>query len=313
MLSALFLFSLGLAICSQLVAQMGGRLKIHSRLGAGAEFSFSIAAPAVKELSRVGEEEGEEGTSRAGSRDSNEARKDRENHNGEFEDQHVDDKADYSELNVTFHESPPPSSSGNQDTTIDIHSAHNHQAKRAVEMMEMMSLPAASPALASPSVVVSHPPSHFPVAIHVPPLAETSSARPPLHSNPTPSGADPNMAISVTTSPASSPPSSALTSAKLSTRSNPSPVLAMSPSAGSPATSGRSGTKKLSGAAAKKEPPIPSLHVLIAEDTAVNVKVLTKLLTKDGHTVAVANNGLEAVEMYRAQPNAYNMILMDRQ
>ena len=43
----------------------------------------------------------------------------------------------------------------------------------------------------------------------------------------------------------------------------------------------------------------------------INVKVLTKLLQREGHTVAVAKNGKEAVDMYAANPAAYQLILMD--
>jgi len=54
-----------------------------------------------------------------------------------------------------------------------------------------------------------------------------------------------------------------------------------------------------------------SLNILIAEDNVINVKVLSKLLTREGHTVAVAKNGKEALDMYNATPHAYQLIFMD--
>lgn len=52
-----------------------------------------------------------------------------------------------------------------------------------------------------------------------------------------------------------------------------------------------------------------SLHVLVAEDNAVNQKVATALLTKWGHTLKLANNGREAVDMIDKEP--FDLILMD--
>jgi len=56
---------------------------------------------------------------------------------------------------------------------------------------------------------------------------------------------------------------------------------------------------------------IHSLNVLLAEDNPVNQKLTATLLTKAGHSVALANNGLEAVEMFKAQ--IFDLILMDLQ
>lgn len=54
---------------------------------------------------------------------------------------------------------------------------------------------------------------------------------------------------------------------------------------------------------------ISNLHVLIAEDNLVNVMVLKKILDQWGCTYALANNGLEALEM--AKTGEFNVILMD--
>lgn len=53
------------------------------------------------------------------------------------------------------------------------------------------------------------------------------------------------------------------------------------------------------------------LKILIAEDEAINQKVLRKMLLEQGHSVDCANNGSEALEMYRR--NSYDVILLDIQ
>lgn len=52
-------------------------------------------------------------------------------------------------------------------------------------------------------------------------------------------------------------------------------------------------------------------HILIAEDNLVNQKVATKILEKEGHRVAVAGNGAEAVAMF--EKDDFDIILMDIQ
>jgi signal transduction histidine kinase/DNA-binding response OmpR family regulator len=59
--------------------------------------------------------------------------------------------------------------------------------------------------------------------------------------------------------------------------------------------------------AGKKE----KLHILLAEDNLVNQKVAQKLLEKEGHSVVIANNGLDALEKYGAEH--FDLILMDVQ
>ena len=53
------------------------------------------------------------------------------------------------------------------------------------------------------------------------------------------------------------------------------------------------------------------LHVLVAEDNAVNQRVITRLLEKMGHIPIVAFNGQEAVEAYESRP--FDVALMDVQ
>ncbi len=58
-------------------------------------------------------------------------------------------------------------------------------------------------------------------------------------------------------------------------------------------------------------PPERILHVLLAEDTPANRKVVERVLTKRGHNVTSAGNGREAIDQFRQ--NAYDVILMDVQ
>jgi signal transduction histidine kinase/BarA-like signal transduction histidine kinase len=53
------------------------------------------------------------------------------------------------------------------------------------------------------------------------------------------------------------------------------------------------------------------LRVLIAEDNLVNVRVITHLLERDGHTTVVACNGREAIDAFRR--HSFDIILMDVQ
>ena len=54
-----------------------------------------------------------------------------------------------------------------------------------------------------------------------------------------------------------------------------------------------------------------SLSFLVAEDDAVNQRLITRLLQKRGHTVVLARNGLEAVEAFEKQ--SFDIVLMDGQ
>ncbi|MBA3011375.1 MAG: response regulator [Desulfobacula sp.] len=53
------------------------------------------------------------------------------------------------------------------------------------------------------------------------------------------------------------------------------------------------------------------LNILLAEDNKMNQKVATNMLKKLGHTVTIAENGKEAVDLY--QTNQFHLILMDGQ
>lgn len=53
------------------------------------------------------------------------------------------------------------------------------------------------------------------------------------------------------------------------------------------------------------------LNILLAEDNLINQKLAKKLLEKQGHSVQIANNGLEAVALFERQ--LFDLILMDFQ
>ncbi|HET9182472.1 MAG TPA: response regulator [Candidatus Angelobacter sp.] len=60
-----------------------------------------------------------------------------------------------------------------------------------------------------------------------------------------------------------------------------------------------------------QSPPIPQRRVLLVEDNLVNRKVALAMLQRGGHSVAVAENGKEAVRLARAE--RFDLILMDIQ
>ncbi|MBV9122029.1 MAG: response regulator, partial [Planctomycetes bacterium] len=54
-----------------------------------------------------------------------------------------------------------------------------------------------------------------------------------------------------------------------------------------------------------------SLRILLAEDNVINQKLVVLLLRKQGHVVAVAGDGREALEVLEQQP--FDLVLMDMQ
>ncbi len=54
---------------------------------------------------------------------------------------------------------------------------------------------------------------------------------------------------------------------------------------------------------------LPPLSVLVAEDNKVNQVVVSRMLERAGHSVAIAADGQEAVEMYAS--GAFDLVLMD--
>jgi PAS domain S-box-containing protein len=58
-------------------------------------------------------------------------------------------------------------------------------------------------------------------------------------------------------------------------------------------------------------PSLPSLSILLAEDSLVNQKLAVSLLSRHGHLVKVANNGREAIAALEGQ--SFDLVLMDVQ
>jgi signal transduction histidine kinase/CheY-like chemotaxis protein len=61
------------------------------------------------------------------------------------------------------------------------------------------------------------------------------------------------------------------------------------------------------------EAALKGFHLLLAEDIDINREIVLSLLEPVGLTVDIAENGREAVEMFRADPHKYDLILMDIQ
>jgi len=60
-------------------------------------------------------------------------------------------------------------------------------------------------------------------------------------------------------------------------------------------------------------PELPSMHVLLAEDSVINQKLAVGLLTRHGHTVSVFCNGAEAVAALKSGEEQFDLVLMDVQ
>ncbi|MBT5028867.1 MAG: response regulator [Nitrospina sp.] len=59
----------------------------------------------------------------------------------------------------------------------------------------------------------------------------------------------------------------------------------------------------------KKKDLGPPLKILLADDTAVNLTLATKLLKKRGHDITAVENGLQAFEAFKE--TYYDVVLMD--
>jgi signal transduction histidine kinase/CheY-like chemotaxis protein len=53
------------------------------------------------------------------------------------------------------------------------------------------------------------------------------------------------------------------------------------------------------------------LRILLAEDNVVNQRLADKMLTRQGHSVVIVNNGMEAIESFKEE--SFDLILMDIQ
>jgi PAS domain S-box-containing protein len=61
------------------------------------------------------------------------------------------------------------------------------------------------------------------------------------------------------------------------------------------------------------QPGLPGARVLVVDDSDINLEVAKRILELEGAQVSLAGNGQEAIEMLRAQPQAFDVVLMDVQ
>jgi len=63
-----------------------------------------------------------------------------------------------------------------------------------------------------------------------------------------------------------------------------------------------------------EEVNVPSLHILLAEDIAINQMIFEKMLARLGHSYEVAENGREVIELLNGKSSEkFDLILMDNQ
>ena len=65
--------------------------------------------------------------------------------------------------------------------------------------------------------------------------------------------------------------------------------------------------------ALKKLPDFSNVYLLLAEDVEINQEIFFALLEKTNIKIDIAENGLEAVAKFKANPGKYDMIMMDIQ
>ena len=61
----------------------------------------------------------------------------------------------------------------------------------------------------------------------------------------------------------------------------------------------------------ERRPNYAGLSILLAEDVEINREIVISLLEDTGITIDCAENGIQAVELYKAAPEKYGLVLMD--
>jgi CheY-like chemotaxis protein len=74
---------------------------------------------------------------------------------------------------------------------------------------------------------------------------------------------------------------------------------------------GHSPKSHVAGPARESTGPCANYRILLVEDSPVNQKLAVAILSRKGHDVVVANNGLEGLRAFKSQP--FDVILMDIQ
>ena len=73
---------------------------------------------------------------------------------------------------------------------------------------------------------------------------------------------------------------------------------------------GKTRPQKIERQAPAPRAPTEHLNILVAEDNLVNRELVTRLLTRDGHTVEVVKNGHDALDALKT-PTRFDLVLMD--
>ncbi|TPX30697.1 hypothetical protein SmJEL517_g05787 [Synchytrium microbalum] len=105
----------------------------------------------------------------------------------------------------------------------------------------------------------------------------------------------------VSSQPKSPAPSTSIAPLPLPTPTNKSPIPPLAP------------IRALS-SSSMPNTTIPPLRILVVEDNTINQLVITKMLTRLGQRIpdiTIANDGAEGYEMIQANPNKYEVVLMD--
>ncbi len=63
--------------------------------------------------------------------------------------------------------------------------------------------------------------------------------------------------------------------------------------------------------APRRSPPVKTLRILVTEDTEINRELVSELLTKRGHSVTTAADGIEALAAL--ERNSFDVVLMDEE
>jgi len=64
---------------------------------------------------------------------------------------------------------------------------------------------------------------------------------------------------------------------------------------------------------AAETPDLSGIHIILAEDVKINQEIFTTLLESTHISIETAENGLIAVSMFKDNPDAYDLIIMDIQ
>jgi PAS domain S-box-containing protein len=65
--------------------------------------------------------------------------------------------------------------------------------------------------------------------------------------------------------------------------------------------------------AGHSEQSLSGRHILVVDDSDINLEVARRLLEREGARISLAHNGLQAFESVRANPSAFDLVLMDVQ